>query len=287
MRKMRGFVLGLVVFSLVGSFSASAQTILFSDGFENEPVSAADGSTPIGPPDVGVSWTQSAGSGNHGVDIVSAPALGTRSMRVLREGVPPLGPSNGQANGLSLPGAILPGNVVEVKWSSRLSTEGPVTHRFNAPMQMSIGMAGSNYNADLAFVLVNDPNGGAYAYTNSTAQYGNITSSTILPSLDAWDTLRAVLRMTQTSATTIGGNYDLYVSVGGGAEQQIVAGALLSDSTIPAIDPTSMQLRIGKGPSTAFIYYDDLSVTLVPEPGCIGASLAVVGLLVVRRRNRR
>jgi hypothetical protein len=286
MRKLRCVVVG-VGLCCIGAASASAQTVLFSDGFENEPVSAADGLDPIGTPDIGVSWTQSAGSGAHGVDIAGTPALGTRSMRVLREGVPPLGPSNGQANGLSLPGAIAAGNLVEVKWSNRLTTEGSVTHRFNSPMQMSIGHSNSSYNNDLAFILIGDANGGAYHYSNSTTQYAGSTSTAIQATLDGWDSLRAVLNIQQVSPTQMGGTYDLYLTLSGGVEQQVANDAVLFNTTIPGADPTSMQLRIGKGPSTAFIYYDDISVTLVPEPSLATAGLATAGLLVVRRRNRR
>jgi hypothetical protein len=285
MRNLRGVAwLLMVVVCASGATAASAATVYFQDGFENEPVSAT-GAEPIGPPDVGVSWTQSPGSGARGVDIVASPAVGTRSMRLLREPAPPFGPSNGQANGLSLPGAIVDGNLLEVKWSNRLSTEGPVTHRFNAPMQMSIGHAGSNYDNDLAFILVNDPNNGAYAYSNSTAQYGNLTSSNTLISLDAWDTLRAVLSLTQVDATTMGGTYDLFVSLAGGPEQQLANDALLSHTTIPAGDPSSMQLRISKGLSTSVMYYDDISVTQVPEPSALGLSAVACGLLAVRRRR--
>jgi len=263
----------------------SAQTY-FSDGFENEPISAADGLTPIGPPDVGISWTEGGASGAHGIDIVDSPAIGTRSMRVLREGTPPLGPSNGRIDGLSLPGAIVDGNIVEVKWSNQLSTLGPITHRFNGPMQMSIGHAGSNYDNDLAFILVNDAGGGTYHYSNSTTQYGGSTSTGVQPSLDAWDTLRAVITFDQVDATHMGGTYDLFVSLGGGAEQQLADDALLFQSVIPATDPTNMQLRIGKGPFTAFIYYDDISITFVPEPSVLALGVAGCGLLSLRRRRR-
>jgi hypothetical protein len=277
----------MVVVCASGATAASAATIYFQDGFENEPVSSASGVEPIGPPDVGVSWTESASSGAHGVDIVGEPnALGARSMRVLRESVPPFF-GNGQANGLSIPGAIVDGNLLEVKWSNRLTTEGPTKHRFNGPMQMSIGHAGSNYDNDLAFISIGDPNGGSYAYTNSTAQFGNITSSTAQASLDAWDTVRAVLSLTQISPTQMGGTYDLFVSLGGAAEQQIANDAILGNTTIPALDPTSMQLRIGKGPSTAYIYYDDISVTQVPEPSVLGLGSVACGLLAVRRRRNR
>jgi hypothetical protein len=270
--------------------TASAQT-LFSDNFENEGVSDAAGAPVVGAPDVGQSWTEGPASGGHGIDIVASPAIGTRSMRVLREGVPPLGPSNGRADGLSLPGAIVAGNLVEVKWSNQLSTLGDIDHRFNGPMQMSIGHAGSGYNNDLAFILVNDANSGSYHYSNSTTQYAGSTATTVQPSLDAWDTLRAVLSIQQISPTSMGGTYDLFVSLGGGAEQQLADDALLFNTDLTmagaVADPTSMQLRIGKGPSTAQIFYDDISVTLVPEPASLMTLGSLAGcLLLMRRRGR-
>lgn len=283
MRRWRLIALGLSALSSVGVGSASAQ-VLFQDDFEDEPISAADGLTPIGAPNIGVSWTESAGSGAHGIDILGSPAIGTRSMRTQREPAPPLGPSNGQANGLTLPGAIVPGNIVEVKWSNQLSTLGVTKHRFNGPMQMSLGHSNSNYNNDLAFIQVGDAGNGTYVYGNSTAQYGNPTSSGVQPSLDAWDTLRVVMTLTG-DATSIGGTYDLFVSIAGGAEQQLANDATLFNTVIPAVDPTSMQLRIGRGPFAADVYYDDLSVTIVPEPTVMALGAGAGGLLALRRRR--
>src|SRR5688500_13500686 len=113
MRNFTYLALGVLTVGGVLGQTASGQ-VLFSDNFENEPVSAADGLTPIGAPDVGVSWIEGATSGAHGVDIADAPAIGTRSLRVLREGAPPFGPSNGRIDGISLPGAIVDNNIVEV-----------------------------------------------------------------------------------------------------------------------------------------------------------------------------
>jgi len=260
--------------------------IVFQDNFEDEPVSVT-GSEVIGAPQVGVSWTEGVAtlSGTRGVDISDLRTIGTRSLRVLREGTPPLGPSNGNIDGISLANTALDGNVVEVKWSNYLSSvDGAIGHRFNSPMQMSIGMAGSDYSADLAFISIGDGGNGSYHYTNSTAQYGNITSSGVQSSLDAWDTIRAVLTLDQIDASTMGGTYDLFVSIGGGAEQQLVNDALLSNSTIPGINSTNMQLRIGKGPSTAHIYYDDVSVTVVPEPTALALGGVIAGMLSLRRR---
>jgi hypothetical protein len=85
----------------------------------------------------------------------------------------------------------------------------------------------------------------------------------------------------------MGGTYDLFASLGGGAEQQLVNDALLSNTNIPALDPTTLQLRIGKGPSTAYIYYDDISVTQVPEPSMLALGPLTCGALAMRRRRNR
>jgi len=258
--------------------------VKFSDNFENEPVSAANGLDVIGAPDVGQSWTEGNAtvSGAHGVDIVGSPVIGTRSMRLTREGAPPVGPSNGNIDGISLPNTILDGNVVEVKWSIQLF--GGAGHRFNGPMQVSIGHAGSDYSNDSAFISIGDGGNGTYTYTNSTAQYGGSTSSGVQPSLSAWDAVRAVLTYDQVDATTMGGTYDLFVSLNGGAEQQLVNDALLGHTSLAVTDPTSMQLRFGTGPFTSYSHYDDVSITVVPEPTALALGGVIAGMLSLRRR---
>ena len=121
--------------------ASSSADVLFQDDFESQTV----GNT-VGPPEIGQSWTESASSGLHGADIVAAPALGTKSMRITRESTPPVGPSNGDIKGISLPGAIGNGKTVEVKFSHYL--EGTNATVFNDPLQMTIGQVGSNFSND-------------------------------------------------------------------------------------------------------------------------------------------
>lgn len=268
----------------IGGLSAGSSfaTVLFHDDFEAQTVGTVVASPPIG------SWVEGSGSGANGVAIVGAPALGTKSMRLTRESAPPLGPSNGDISAISLPGAITAGVQTTVKWSYYHQGD----HSFNNPMQVSIGHVGSNFNNDSTFIYVADTPHGAYAYYSGPGQFGVNNVSSVLSSRNAsstegkWDAIRAVFNYTQLSPTQLSGTLDLFISVNGAPEVQIANGALLSTTTIPGTDPTSMQVRFVKGPSSFLDFYDNVSVesVVVPEPASLTLT-AALGLLL--RRNRR
>jgi len=268
---------------------ASAQ-VLFQDDFENEAVG-----TVLGAPLIG-SWSEGVGSGSAGVVVVGSPALGTRSVRLARESAPPNGPSNADLRATSISGAIVAGQTVEVKWS--LNHE--FVHNFNNPMQVAIGHAGSASNNDSTFVTFSDVNGSNYAYYSGPGQFGSINNSFVKPSTNTpdanegkWDTLRAVLSYTQLNATQLSGTLDLFVSINGAAEVQLANDALLQTTTVPSDnlvtlgvdESTAMQVRFVKGPSSGLDFYDNVSVTVVPEPASMGLAAMALGMLV--RRNRK
>jgi len=281
------WVVGIAV---SGLSARGAGTTVFQDDFESQTV----GNT-IGPPPTGQNYVESATSGLHGADIVGAPALGTKSLRITREGTPPIGPSNGAIKAISLPGAIVPGQKVEVKFSHYLQDTGG--NVFNDPLQITIGQVGSNFNNDFTFLDISDGGGGFpshnYSYYSGPGQFQTKNQSTTVASINPdtttgkWDTLRAVLNLTQVDPTHIGGTLDFFVSVNGAPEVQLASGATL-ETTTPASssDPTSLQVRFVKGPSSGIDYYDNVSVTVTPEPSLMGIGGLVCGMLGVRRTRR-
>lgn len=278
--------------------AASAQYV-FQDDFEDNAVG-----TTLNGPQIGQAWIEGAGSGANGITIKGAPALGTRSMHVQRRSAPPLGPSNGQVDGISLPGTVVDGQQVEVIWNHYWTGVHP-SDSFNGPMQIAIGQVGSNFNNDFSFILIADGNTGGpgdgvttfpfhnYTYYSGPGQYQTANQSLTVASLNApgstdgvWDTLRAVLYFDQVSATQMGGTMDLYVSKGGGSEITLATGATLftTDMTLSS-DPTSLQFRIAKGGDSGDDFYDDISVRVVPEPSMAALGALGVGLLASRRRR--
>lgn len=283
MRKVQYVVASAIAACGLSAGTASA-VVYFQDDFEAQTVG-----NDVGAPLVG-SWTEGAGSGLHGADIVGAPALGTKSMRLTREGAPPLGPSNADVSALSLPGAIAAGNEVTVQWS----INHEYVHNYNNPMQVAIGHAGSAFNNDSTFVYISDANSSNYAYYSGPGQFGVNNNSFVKPSTNTpdanegkWDTIRAVLTYSQLNPTQLTGTMDLFVSINGAAEIQLANDALLQTTTIPALDPTVMQIRFVKGVSSGLDFYDNVSITAVavPEPAAMGLGAAFFGLLI--RRNRK
>lgn len=299
MRSMHRMILSAAALAVMSVGSASATTY-FQDNVEGQAIG-----NNVGAPQIGT-WTEGAGSGLHGADIVGAPAIGTRSIRAVRDTAPPVGPGNVDLKGLSLPGAMVAGQTVEVKWSHFFEGEFPGQY-FNGPMQVAIGAVGSNFNNDLAFVQIADGNTGGpgdgitsfpfgnYAYYSGPAQFGVFHQSLIRASLNplgattgTWDTLRAVMSLVQLDATHIGGTMDLYLTQGAGAEVALATGATLQTiDTSLSSDPTSMQIRFVKGPASGISYYDDISINsvAVPEPASLG--LAALGLTMLVRRSRK
>ncbi len=87
-----------------------------------------------------------------------------------------------------------------------------------------------------------------------------------------------ILSLTATSATEIGGTYDVFVSIDGGTEVQIANDFALTPRAIPdgpdaegtaPGDDTRPAFAISRGGSSASPFYDDISITAVaavPEP---------------------
>lgn len=273
------------------TFAASA-AVTFSDDFEGNAV----GTVLNSPPPIGQAWNETtnnpqpgSGFGANLVTVVSNPAIGSRAIKIIR----PNSAEEPLLKAVSLPGTIVDGNIVEVKWSHNY--EG--AHAFNNPMQMDIGHSNSTFNNHSAFILQLDtgPGGGNIGYYTGPGQYSALVDTGVDTSINTeganegrWDDFRAVLTYSQLNATQMSGTMDLFVKINGGAEQQLANDALLSTSTIPGSDPTSMQLLFGKGAFTFNNYYDNISIEVigvVPEPASIAslAGLAVIGLR--RRKN--
>jgi hypothetical protein len=274
---------------------ASAQVVKFQDDFESNAV----GTTLNSPPPIGTSWTDvSTGPfAANGISITDVPAIGTRSLKELRDGG---GLQKGAAKGLSLPGVMVPGNTVEVKWKSN------VEYRFNGPMQISLGHDGANYDSkQIAFIQISDSNpvggaggGGSYAYYSGPGHFqtfNNTTEQSTLNTKDSnenhWDSIRAVLHLTSAGPNSIGGTMDLFIDTfqNPAGEVQVANGAVLENTDYTGVaDPTIMQfhLALGQTPNGEAAYLDDISITVVPEPSMLGLGAVVLGALNVRRSRR-
>jgi hypothetical protein len=273
MRNMQCLLSAAALAGLCFASTASAQ-VLFQDDFEDEAVG-----TTVGPPQIGTWADVSLGPiPANAINIVASPALGTRSMQLQRNST-----SNPDIKGFSVPGAVVDGQQVEVKWSHFLDSP----HRYNNPMQVVLGQADSNYNNDFTFIYMADQNSGVIAYYTGPGQWANNNLTSAQSSLQAWDAYRAVLKFQQVDATTMGGTMDIFASMNGGAEVQLASNATMFNSTIPAVDPTVLMLRFIKGPESGIDYYDNISATVVPEPATmslLGGSMC--GLLAVRRLRK-
>jgi hypothetical protein len=268
----------------------SSAQVVFQDDFENQTV----GNT-VGAPEIGQPYVVGATSGLHGANIVSTPALGTKSLRITRESVPPIGPSNADISAISLPGTVVNGNTVELKVSHYLQDEGSGV--FNDPLQLAIGEVKSNFNNDFTFLDLSDGGGGFpshnYAYYTGPGQFQTKNQTNTVASINPdtttgkWDTLRVDFHFSQLDATHMGGTFDFFVSVNGAPEVQLASNALMETADMSlSPDPTSLQVRIVKGPSSGIDYYDNMSVTVAPEPSFMGLGAVIGGILSARRARR-
>jgi len=246
-------------------------------------------------------WTEDTSalaSGPNGVRIVSSPTK-SGSTRALWAG-------RGTAANIdlyahSLPGAVVDGNTVEVKWSVNQEN----WQSLNNGMQVVIGQEGSNYSNDIAWVLdVSQPSGvnGKYAYWQGPAQYQvqvPATADMVVPNLfqptlnteganeGRWDDFRAVFSFDQVDANTMGGTYSIYVNLNGAGEQTLALDVPVFQTNYNIVDPTQLVVRFNKGPSSGLTFYDNVSINsvVVPEPTALGLGVAAFGLLI--RRNRK
>ncbi len=303
MRNKQCLLSSAAVAGLCLASAASAQ-VLFQDGFEGRAVG-----TTVGPPTIGQSWVEAPDDAAPGADIVASPNYpvlnGTQSLRGRRETLIPPPNANIDLTGISNPGAIVGGQDVEVVWNHYWTGVHP-SDSFNGPMQIAIGQVGSNFNNDLAFVYIADGNTSGtpdgvttfpfhnYAYYSGPGQFGTHNQSLTVASLNApgstdgtWDRLRVVMHLAQLDATHMGGTMDLYVKQGAAAEIALGIGKTLETTDLSlSSDPTSMAFRIVKGGSSGTDFYDDVSITVVPEPAMLSLGTVVCGLFAMRRSRR-
>jgi hypothetical protein len=263
------------------SFTASA-VVVFQDDFEDEAVGLATGA-----PQIGTGWvdTSTGGVPLFGADvwsIVSSPAKQTRSMKTYRA-------DSGQTSsikGFSLPGAVVDGNTVEVSWDYNLEH----AHTFNGSMDVALGVAGSGYNNDFTDIGSGNlqPN---IEYYQGPGQYTNLIASSTKASRNTpganegmWDSFKVTLHFVQQSATVMGGTMDIDANINNAGWTNLATGVPMMNATIPAIDPTVLQLHLSHGPFAGIGFYDNFSAVVVPEPTAL-AGLAGVALMGLRRRR--
>src|SRR5438132_808652 len=226
MTKMRFATYNLLVASTLGIGSASADTYL-QENFDNQTI-------PLGPPTVGHKLDTSGSTGSP-FSLSTNPALGTKSLKLIREGA-----DSPTLNAFSNDGLMKDGATVEFDWS----VNEEHVHRFNAPEQTQIGMSNGGVG-NLVFIGVNDPGGGTFFYTD---QNDHQVSTGVQPSLNTpganegkWDRLRAVLSLQEVN---FGDNYmtgtmNLYVSLNGAPELTLASNIALKYGLIPNDDPTT------------------------------------------------
>jgi hypothetical protein len=237
---------------------ALAETFLFDD-FEAQPVTTP-GQT-MQPPPIGTKYYYNPATSVEAVNVVTAPkpVKNTKSLETFRTDIGP------DVSAVSTEGALINGNTLEIRWTHALS--GGTGHRFNAPMQNSIGYTNGGVG-QLAFITINDnapqpAHAGEYHYSDAfTGQ--NFTG--LLPSLDGFDTLRMVMTLQEYDPTYMTGTYDLFISLNGAPEVQVANDANLNyaekaTTTNDVGGPTSVMFRMQKGPFTSNSYYDNLSIT--------------------------
>lgn len=282
--------------------SVCADFVAFQDGFEGNSVG-----TTLGPPTIGQSWTDAstftpptAANADPAVQVTDSPVLGgSRALALRRQDG-----YNSVLRGLSLPGVLVPGNTVELKWSHNLEA----ANRANGPMQISIGHAGSTFSSgQLMYMLIDTVNAtpltsgfGAYGYsegpatTTANRKYSTATGDRIRASLNTpganegrWDNIRMVLSLNAVGSNQLGGTMDLFIDSADDllGEVQIADDALLQTTTPSGLDPTSLQIGFFKGASSGISFYDNISVTVVPEP-TLGFVAAGLGTMLLRRNKR-
>lgn len=248
-------------------------TVYFSDGFETQ-------TDPLGNPPVGVRWSDSGLGNNH--DIVASPvASGAAALRVNRDGSTDVPNLSAVGNA----GALVAGNVVEfsLRINTMLNPDNNTSHNFNSPIQLNIGFANGVSLANFGTL-----GGGSENYFASDAGSGNADLGVTIPrNTNAYDTVRLVLTLTEPAAGQLGGTYEVFIDIDDtdGLTTNSLGVFDLATQTIPVSESTNPAIRIARGPSTSNVFYDDISISLVPEPGSM-ALATIGGVLLIARRRR-
>lgn len=298
------FSLGALTAACLCTQGVRADWVAFQDDFEDEAVG-----TVLGPPQVGT-WSDDSTASppanpGPGIQVTDSPAFGTRAVAVRRQDG-----YTGNLKGFSLPGTLVPGNTIEVKWSSNVEN----AHRFNGPVQIQLGHVGAGFGGvpltrQLAFIQISDVNapplggGGAYGYYIGPGHFSGglhhsvgddpntrVRSSVNTPGANEgrWDHVRAILNLTSAGATGLSGTMSVYVDSADDAlgEIQIADNVLLETTDFTGVaDSSVLQLQIAKGVSSGITFYDNISVTVVPEP-TMGLAAAGLGMLLIRRTRK-
>jgi hypothetical protein len=253
------------------TISTASADVYLQENFDSQ-------TTAPGTPTIGHSFNTSGSTGSP-FSLSTNPALGTKSLELVRQGS-----DNPTLNAFTLDGLMKDGATVEFDWAVNEES----TNRFNAPEQVQIGMSNGGIGR-LVFIGVNDPGNGSFFYTD---QNGNMVSTGVQPSLNTpganegkWDRLRAVFNLQEVN---FGDNYmtgtmNLFVSLNGAPEQTLASNVALAYGLIPADDPTTAGydestaalMKIQKGPFTGITYYDNLLVTGPPRAVATGTNWAV------------
>lgn len=264
--------LGLAIVAGFGAVDAQA-VVYFSDGFETQ-------TDPLGNPPIGVRWSDNGLGNNH--DIVATPtATGTAALRVNRDGSTDVPNLSAVGNA----GALVAGNVVEfsLRINTLLNPSNSVSHNFNGPVQLGFGFSNGVALANFGIL-----NGGSENYFASDAGSGNVDLGVTAPrNTNAYDTVRLVLSLTEPAAGQLGGTYEVFIDIDDtdGLTTNSLGVFDLAAQSIPVAESTNPTIRIARGPSTSDVYYDDISITLVPEPGSMALAMIGGSLLIARRRR--
>lgn len=252
---------------------AGAATTYFSDGFENQ-------TNPLKAPDIGLSWSDN-GTG-HNYDLTTTSGQVNSGTTALKTNTPGGGVAMNLL-GTGTSGALVAGNVIQYVINvNQLTLTGDPAHNFNAPIQLSL-----TTSAGAKLAQIGTLNGGSEDYEATNAGTAQDLGVKVPRNTVPYDTLRVVMTLTSPGLNQIGGTYDFYVKIDGGAEQKLASGFVLNTVTLPSSNATNPAFVIQRGGSTSTSFYDDISITSVdlPEPSTISA-VTLIGGVALRRRKR-